>query len=140
LETRGIVRHIQLKSNYRGEKKAAEVDINTGLARKPSGCVIWVQFEQQTFELGFSRPGPDEAGAAGVRAAAALDHQAQGRARHPKKAAGKPGSRRRACRTLELVEEALELVALAVESLGPAEALFAPDKPPQRAISASSER
>ena len=39
----GILRHVQLKSSYRGAKTGV-VKINAALARKPSGCVVWVFF------------------------------------------------------------------------------------------------
>jgi hypothetical protein len=51
LESGGIVRHIQLKSSYCGAR-TAEVAIQTALVRKPSGCVLWVQFDPRTMALG----------------------------------------------------------------------------------------
>src|SRR5690348_14610471 len=51
VETDGIARHIQLKSSYRGAKTAV-VPINMSLAQKPSGCVLWVQFDPKTLDLG----------------------------------------------------------------------------------------
>jgi len=51
LEANGVVRYIQLKSSYLGAT-TAEVDINMRLARKPGGCVLWLQFDPQTLELG----------------------------------------------------------------------------------------
>ncbi len=51
LEYNGLLRHIQLKSSYHGAK-TRDVKINSALARKPSGCVVWVFFEQATMELG----------------------------------------------------------------------------------------
>jgi hypothetical protein len=47
----GILRHIQLKSSFRGAK-TRDVKINAALARKPSGCIVWVFFEQSTMDLG----------------------------------------------------------------------------------------
>jgi len=50
-ECNGIVRHIQLKASHRGSK-TAKVNININLARRPSGCVIWMLFDEDTLELG----------------------------------------------------------------------------------------
>jgi hypothetical protein len=51
IERQGIVRHIQLKTSHmnavaRGQK------IHVDLARKPSGCVIWIRFNEGTLALG----------------------------------------------------------------------------------------
>lgn len=51
LEANGVLRHVQLKSSHRAAR-TREVGVNTALARKPSGCVIWVQFDPATMELG----------------------------------------------------------------------------------------
>lgn len=51
LECRNALRHIQFKSSHRGAK-TSEVTINLKLADKPSGCVIWVLFDQNTLRLG----------------------------------------------------------------------------------------
>lgn len=51
LEFNSVLRHIQLKSSYRGAK-TRDVKINSALARKPSGCVVWMFFEPTTMELG----------------------------------------------------------------------------------------
>lgn len=48
LEADGIVRHVQLKA-MRADGKRAHVDINLELARKPSGCVIWMLVDPATF-------------------------------------------------------------------------------------------
>jgi len=50
LESDGIVRHIQLKSRFRGST-VSQVDINTKLLAKPGGCVIWIEFESETLSL-----------------------------------------------------------------------------------------
>lgn len=50
LEAGGIVRHIQLKSTFRGSR-VSEVPVNTRLLDKPSGCVIWLEVNQDTLEL-----------------------------------------------------------------------------------------
>src|SRR5260221_14356215 len=51
LEANSIVRHVQLKSSFRGST-VNRVNINVLLAGKPSGCVVFVWFEQQTLDLG----------------------------------------------------------------------------------------
>jgi hypothetical protein len=47
----GILRHVQLKSSYRAAK-TRRVDISLNLARRPSGCVVWIQFDPLTLDLG----------------------------------------------------------------------------------------
>jgi hypothetical protein len=51
LECNNVLRHIQFKSSHRGAK-TSEVTVNLKLADKPSGCVIWVLFDQETLQLG----------------------------------------------------------------------------------------
>lgn len=51
IECRGVLRHIQLKASHARAKTRA-VNVNTNLAGKPSGCVIWVQFNFESLELG----------------------------------------------------------------------------------------
>ena len=51
LECNRVLRHVQFKSSHRGAK-TSEVSVNLKLAGKPSGCVIWVLFDQDTLELG----------------------------------------------------------------------------------------
>jgi len=51
IESNGILRHVQLKSTFVGAKTARQ-NIHVSLARKPSGCVVWVYFNQETLELG----------------------------------------------------------------------------------------
>lgn len=50
-EENGIVRHIQLKASHQNST-AAKQNIHMALASKPSGCVIWVYFNEETLELG----------------------------------------------------------------------------------------
>lgn len=50
LEANGFVRHVQLKSAH-SDSSTARVTVNTALARKPSGCVVWLIFDPQTLEL-----------------------------------------------------------------------------------------
>src|SRR6266576_7230006 len=42
LEANGIIRHVQLKSSFRGSK-VREVDVSTKLLRKPGGCILWLE-------------------------------------------------------------------------------------------------
>ncbi len=51
LESDGVLRHLQLKASY-SRAKTSRVGININLARKPSGCVIWIWFDPDTIELG----------------------------------------------------------------------------------------
>lgn len=51
LECRSILRHIQLKASYR-DAATDEVSVQTKLASKPSGCVIWLTFDPVTIALG----------------------------------------------------------------------------------------
>src|SRR3990167_6468248 len=50
-EANGVVRHIQLKSTYHGGKAATQ-KIHMRLSEKPSGCVVWIYFNENTLELG----------------------------------------------------------------------------------------
>jgi hypothetical protein len=49
LEADGVLRHVQLKA-MRADGKRAHVDIHTALAAKPSGCVVWMLIDPETFE------------------------------------------------------------------------------------------
>lgn len=51
LEAKGIVRHIQLKASHR-LAKTATLNIHVNLQTKPSACVIWIQFDPNSMELG----------------------------------------------------------------------------------------
>lgn len=46
-----VVRHIQLKSTKRGGNATAQ-NINVALATKPSGCVVWLEFDEETLAMG----------------------------------------------------------------------------------------
>lgn len=46
-----VIRHIQLKSSHRNAKTAKQ-NVNIHLAEKPSGCVVWVVFDESTLALG----------------------------------------------------------------------------------------
>ena len=50
-ETSGFVRHIQLKTSIIGGKTNSQ-KIHMKLAEKPSGCVVWVYFEETNLKLG----------------------------------------------------------------------------------------
>lgn len=50
-ETIGIVRHIQLKTSIVGGSTALQ-KVHTKLAEKPSGCVVWIYFDEETLRLG----------------------------------------------------------------------------------------
>jgi hypothetical protein len=51
VEDKGIVRHIQLQAAHR-KARVSRQKIHTALANKPSGCVIWIYFDEDTLELG----------------------------------------------------------------------------------------
>ncbi len=50
-ERDGVIRHIQLKAAHI-DAKAAKQNVHIALYGKPSGCVVWVYFNEQTLELG----------------------------------------------------------------------------------------
>ena len=50
-EANGVIRHIQLKAAYRGSSTRQQ-KLHSALAQKPSGCIIWIYFDQDTLELG----------------------------------------------------------------------------------------
>lgn len=45
LECNGVIRHVQLKSSRKGARTSRQ-KVNVNLAKKPSGCVIWMLFEE----------------------------------------------------------------------------------------------
>lgn len=51
LEANGIVRHVQLKTSTTTAKTSNQ-GIHTDLAKKPSGCVIWIRFDPKQMTLG----------------------------------------------------------------------------------------
>ena len=51
VEARGVLRHIQLKSMVTGGKKRS-VSVNMRLASRPSGCVVWFDYDPATLSLG----------------------------------------------------------------------------------------
>jgi hypothetical protein len=50
LEANGVIRHVQLKSSFRGSK-VREVDVSTKLLRKPGGCILWLEFDRETLAI-----------------------------------------------------------------------------------------
>ena len=50
-EANGFIRHIQLKTAYIGAKTTRQ-NIHISLSKKPSGCVIWIYFDNETLALG----------------------------------------------------------------------------------------
>jgi len=50
LEANGIIRHVQLKSSFRGSK-VREVDVSTKLLRKPGGCILWLEFDCESLAI-----------------------------------------------------------------------------------------
>src|SRR5258707_9823112 len=50
LEANGIIRHLQLKSSFRGSK-VREVDVSTKLLRKPGGCILWLEFDRESLAI-----------------------------------------------------------------------------------------
>ena len=50
LKNNNIIRHIQLKASKRGGKTSRQ-NINNRLATKPSGCIVWIVFDENTLEL-----------------------------------------------------------------------------------------
>ena len=51
MESNGHLRHIQLKTSIIGGKTSSQ-KIHLRLTKKPSGCVVWVYFNQETLKLG----------------------------------------------------------------------------------------
>jgi len=51
LEFGGVIRHVQLKASKQSAK-ASRQNIHLALAEKPSGCVVWVFFDEADLQLG----------------------------------------------------------------------------------------
>ena len=51
LECNGVLRHVQFKSSHR-DARTRNVNVRISLAKKPSGCVIWIVFDPDTLKLG----------------------------------------------------------------------------------------
>jgi hypothetical protein len=45
-----VVRHVQLKSTQEGGKRS-KVDVHVGLTDKPSGCIVWYEYDPATLEI-----------------------------------------------------------------------------------------
>jgi len=45
------IRHIQLKASYKGSSTSNQ-KVQLSLCSKPSGCVIWIQFDPNSLDLG----------------------------------------------------------------------------------------
>jgi hypothetical protein len=50
IEAQGVIRHIQFKSTIVGGRTSVQ-NINTALSQKPSGCVVWIFFDEKTLAL-----------------------------------------------------------------------------------------
>lgn len=50
-EANGILRHVQLKATYVGASTPSQ-KIHIDLQKKPSGCVVWIYFDQENLDLG----------------------------------------------------------------------------------------
>src|SRR5258708_14947932 len=50
LEANGVIRHVQLKSSFRGSK-VREVDVSNKLLRKPGGCILWLEFDRESLAI-----------------------------------------------------------------------------------------
>lgn len=51
VECNGVMRHIQLKSSH-SSSSTRDVKVHLSLAKKPCGCVIWINFDAETLALG----------------------------------------------------------------------------------------
>lgn len=51
LEANSVVRHIQLKASH-NLAATPRVSVHLGLSEKPSGCVIWLRFDETTLDFG----------------------------------------------------------------------------------------
>jgi hypothetical protein len=47
----GVIRHIQIKTSYKGARAASQ-KVHQSLSKKPSGCVVWIYFDAESMELG----------------------------------------------------------------------------------------
>ena len=50
-EAEGVIRHIQLKASHHGSRTSRQ-KVHVALAAKPSGCVVWVYFDEDDLSLG----------------------------------------------------------------------------------------
>ncbi len=61
IETAGVLRHVQLKSSFMDSTTSTQ-KVHVALASKPSGCVVWIFFDEETLSLGPIRVFGNEAG------------------------------------------------------------------------------
>jgi len=62
VERAGVVRHVQLKTSHLGAGAASQ-KVHLALREKPSGCVVWIKFDETSLVLGpflFYGGGPGE--------------------------------------------------------------------------------
>jgi len=45
-----VTRHVQFKSNHQGGRRGM-ADVNVGLGKKPSGCVVWYEYDPATLDI-----------------------------------------------------------------------------------------
>lgn len=50
VEAEGVIRHIQLKSTVTGGNATSQ-KINKALSEKPSGCVVWIFFDDKSLQF-----------------------------------------------------------------------------------------
>ncbi len=50
IEARGLARHIQLKSSYKGSTTKRQ-NVSVLLAATPSGCLVWITYDTVTYDL-----------------------------------------------------------------------------------------
>lgn len=51
IEGNGYIRHVQLKTSHLNASASGQ-KVHIALSRKPSGCVVWIYFDENTLELG----------------------------------------------------------------------------------------
>ena len=51
LEAKDVVRHVQLKASH-SRAATSRVNLSLALARRPSGCAVWIVFDHETLDLG----------------------------------------------------------------------------------------
>lgn len=51
IESQDIIRHVQLKAAFSASKTSRQ-NIHVSLSKKPSGCVVWIYFDENTLSLG----------------------------------------------------------------------------------------
>lgn len=50
LESNRVIRHVQLKSSFRGSK-VREVDVSIKVLSKLGGCILWLEFDRETLAI-----------------------------------------------------------------------------------------